>query len=174
MFEVAIIDQLLMFSFCLFWRNFTSIWADFWRSEYPAKSPNRGHPYVLGTTIPYDIVYIPFVYRNMVMLTRPSPSLLPMELSGHRRLHTHTENDKLEAAFTGHAPQPSGWAPWSLSRDLWASTDSLLEPGQVLTGAPTVTPTVVWAPEVPPGPQRHMLQPVVLSPQPKPGTHLYS
>ena len=34
----------------------------------------------------------------------------------------------------------------------------------MLTGAPTVTPTVVWAPEVPPGPQRHMLQPMVLPP----------
>ena len=30
---------------------------------------------------------------------------------------------------------------------------NLLEPGQVLTGAPTATPTVVWATEVPPGPQ---------------------
>ena len=30
---------------------------------------------------------------------------------------------------------------------------NLLEPGQVLAGAPTATPTVVWAPEVPPGPQ---------------------
>ena len=30
---------------------------------------------------------------------------------------------------------------------------NLLEPGQVLVGAPTATPTVVWAPEVPPGPQ---------------------
>ena len=28
---------------------------------------------------------------------------------------------------------------------------NLLEPGQVLTGAPTATPTVVWATEVPPG-----------------------
>ena len=30
---------------------------------------------------------------------------------------------------------------------------NLLEPGQVLVGAPTATPTVVWAPKVPPGPQ---------------------
>ena len=30
---------------------------------------------------------------------------------------------------------------------------NLLEPGQVLAGAPTATPTVVWAPKVPPGPQ---------------------
>ena len=76
-------------------------------------------------------------------------------------IHTYMQmtNDKSEAAFTGHAR-----APCLLSRDLWASADSLLEPGQVLTGAPTVTPTVVWAPEVPPGPQRHMLQPVVLPP----------
>ena len=30
---------------------------------------------------------------------------------------------------------------------------NLLEPGQVLAGAPTLTPTVVWTLEVPPGPQ---------------------
>ena len=28
----------------------------------------------------------------------------------------------------------------------------IMEPGQVLAGALTATPTVVWAPEVPPGP----------------------
>ena len=58
---------------------------------------------------------------------------------------THTQINKLEAAFTGHASQPSGWAPCALSRDLWASADSLLELGQVLTGSLTVMPTVVWA-----------------------------
>ena len=76
--------------------------------------------------------------------------------------HTHTHSDK--AAFTGHAPSLVAGPPCSLSRDLWASADSLLEPGQVLTGAPTVTPTVVSAPEVPPGPQRYILQPVVFPP----------
>ena len=30
---------------------------------------------------------------------------------------------------------------------------NLLEPGQVLAGAPTAAPTVVWAPEIPPEPQ---------------------
>ena len=30
---------------------------------------------------------------------------------------------------------------------------NLLQPGQVLEGAPPATPTVVWAPKVPPGPQ---------------------
>ena len=34
----------------------------------------------------------------------------------------------------------------------------LLEPGWVLAGAPTATPTLVWAPEVPLGPQRTLLQ----------------
>ena len=30
---------------------------------------------------------------------------------------------------------------------------NFLEPGQVLAGVPSVTPTVVWAPKIPPGPQ---------------------
>ena len=34
----------------------------------------------------------------------------------------------------------------------------LLEPSEVLVGAPTATPTVVWAPEVPPGPQQLMVR----------------
>ena len=36
---------------------------------------------------------------------------------------------------------------------LWAVLSNRLELGQVLTGAPTATPTVVWAGEFPPGPQ---------------------
>ena len=39
------------------------------------------------------------------------------------------------------------------TQELWAVLSNLLEPGQVLAGALTATPTVVWAPEVPPGPQ---------------------
>ena len=44
---------------------------------------------------------------------------------------------------------PSDWL------ELWSVLSNLLEPGQVLAGAPTTTPvaTVVWALEVPLRPQ---------------------
>ena len=48
---------------------------------------------------------------------------------------------------------------------------NLLEPGQVLAGAPTATPTVVWAPEVPPGPQWLMDFVIILYSQKRSHTH---
>ena len=39
------------------------------------------------------------------------------------------------------------------TQELRAVLSNLLEPCKVLARAPTVTPTVVWAPEVPPRPQ---------------------
>ena len=44
-------------------------------------------------------------------------------------------------------------AGFLFTTELWAVLSNLLEPDQVLIGAPTATPTVVWAHKVPPGPQ---------------------
>ena len=53
---------------------------------------------------------------------------------------------------------------------------NLLEPGQVLIAAPTATPIMVWAPEVPPGPVTDGLCRSwgPLRPSKWPDTHLYS
>ena len=55
--------------------------------------------------------------------------------------------------------RPPSWMAGFLCtmQELWAVLSKLLKTGQVLGGAPTATPTVVWAPEVPPGPQWLML-----------------
>ena len=50
------------------WRNFTAICGDLWRSEHPRKPPNRGHPYIQGTTVPCD-TSVAFYIRILVERT---------------------------------------------------------------------------------------------------------
>ena len=93
----------------------------------------------------------------------------------HTHTHTHTQMDKQLPVNSNATSRMAGFL--CTKQELWAVLSNLLEPGQVLAGAPTAMPTVVWTPEVPPG-SRWLRDFVAVGglchPRQRTSTHLYS
>ena len=73
------------------------------------------------------------------MLSQVSCNLCQYSVLTHMHTHKMDKMDKCkELPHWVTPPQPKAGAPVCYFRELWASTDKLLKPGQVLAGALTV------------------------------------